>query len=315
MNTDTPLHINKAGCCGDPGCGCKARSGSDPLALTVALLIVAVLGFAAYAKFTGPNPHEKIPGTDVLLDHAVAAVEVLVIVGLLALHRLKAAWLVVAVMFAGFAGYAGFYTILGRSCGCFGNLWKPPLGVTLAIDAVFALAALGLARRRGASARLLIPTAIIGVLACAGGYLYADSKPRQETIAAKYENKDGPQRLLESELLADVRALPAGSPAYYLFVFDPDCHVCEEMMPRVDWEAGEYESTADPVLQVRKFSVNDLESQHGIERWAFAPTPFVVVVRDGQVLRGLPWQGRPSPWFGEGAPYPKDVKALLEAQP
>lgn len=312
MNPDTNLPIKQSGCCSTGGCACAPRKGFDAVAFTAALLVSGVLGFAALAKFTGPNPNEKILDTGILLDYAVAGVEVIVILGLLALHRVKYAWLITAIMFAGFAGYAGFYAlVLKRSCGCFGKLWTPPLGVTLAIDIAFVFLSLAMAKRRGAKLGIIFATLGIAGLASFAGYKYADSKPRQETVAAKYENKDGPQRLLESSLLADLRDLPAGSPAYYIFVFDPDCHVCEGMKPIIEFQTADLEANADPDLQVRQYSVPDLEAQVGIERWAFSPTPFVIVVKDGQVLRTLSWNGKPSPWFGEGTPYPNEVKSLL----
>jgi hypothetical protein len=305
MTQDTNLPIKKAGCCSTGGCACQSRKGFDAVAFTAALLISGVLGFAALAKFTGPNPNEKIPGTDFLLDYAVAGVEVIVILGLLALHRVKYVWLLTAIMFA------GFYTALGRSCGCFGKLWTPPLGVTLAIDIAFVFLSLAMAKRRGAKLGLILPTLAIAGLACFAGYKYADNKPRAETTQVQYENKDAPQRLLESALLADLRDMPAGAPAYYIFLYDPDCHVCEEMKPIVEMDAGNLDSSADADLQVRMYSIPELETQLGIERWAWMGTPSVVVIKDGQVLRNLAWNDKPSPWFGEGTPYPNEVKSLL----
>ncbi len=311
MTQHTNLPIKKNDCCSTGGCACQPRKGFDPVALTAGLLVSGVLGFAALAKFTGPNPNEKIPGTDFLLDYAVAGAEVIVILGLLALHRAKHVWLLTAIMFAGFAGYAGFYTALGRSCGCFGKLWTPPLGVTLAIDIAFVFLSLVMAKRRGAKFGIILAALAVAGLASFAGYKYADSKPRAETVAEKHENKDAPQRLLESALLADLRDLPAGAPAYYIFLFDPECHVCEEMKPIVDMDSGNLESSADPDLQVRMYSIPELEAQLGIERWAWMGTPSVVVIKDGQVLRNLMWNNKPSPWFGEGTPYPNEVKSLL----
>lgn len=312
MTQDTNLPIKQTGCCSTGGCACQPRQGFDAVAFTAALLISGVLGFAALAKFTGPNPNEKILDTGILLDYAVAGVEVIVILGLLALHRVKYTWLITAIMFAGFAGYAGFYAlVLKRSCGCFGKLWTPPLGVTLAIDIAFVFLSLAMAKRRGATLGLILPTLAVAGLACFAGYKYADNKPRAETVAVKHANKDAPQRLLESALLADLRDLPAGAPAYYLFLYDPDCHVCEEMKPIVEMDSGNLESSADPDLQVRMYSIPELETQLGIERWAWMGTPSVVVIKDGQILRNLSWNGKPSPWFGEGTPYPNEVKSLL----
>lgn len=131
----------------------RIPAGWNFAALLAALLVCAVLGIAAFSKISDPNKAKFITlgGTSFEYDRWIGFFEVLVILALLAGHRLRAAWLGVLVMFSAFSGYAAFYLVSGKSCGCFGNAldgtpleWMTAKGVSLGFDILFVLIALGL---------------------------------------------------------------------------------------------------------------------------------------------------------------------------
>lgn len=289
-----------------------------------ALLACAMLGFAAFAKFKGPNPAKVLIESDsffmhekgLLLDHVVAVVEVFVIVGLLIFHRRRWAWCLTALMFSGFAGYTLAYLIRGEPCGCFGALWTPPHGLTFGLDIFFAAASFMLCGPRGSSAMKLT----IGMLACLGaGFTYAKftAPPKQaDAIQAELE-KTGvrpEQTLLESDFLADVFADKASHITYYVFVYDPDCHHCMAMLPNVELQKKELDEVEDPVLRVRIVSIPEIKAKLGIETYVWSPTPTALFIRDGQLIMDTK-DGQPTPRriSGNDVPFPKDPEVYDKA--
>ncbi|GEM_PF-2114725 len=161
-------------------------------AAVLAVALSAALGLAAYAKFTHPNKakrmFESADGADyVLQDPIVAAVEVVVILALLLGHRLKIAWVGVTLMFGGFAGYALFYLLRGEPCGCFGELFTPPIWMTFVIDVVAVAAGLGMLAWRGVSLGKLAGL-LVGAVALGGvGFAFADTTA---PLTAEEEQRD-----------------------------------------------------------------------------------------------------------------------------
>ncbi len=269
--------------CGAGGCAC--RPGADPVALGIAVLMALVLGFAIFAKFYAPNPKQ------VTLEYVVGAAQSLVILGMFAFHRAWWAWSGLTLMWAALAGYSFFKSWHGEACGCFTTLWEPPPYFTAVLDSVFAIAALGLSVRRGSPRGVAV-----GVLACAllcGGIGWfvgqATTPPRRAEVAKQYEGKDAKTRLFESDLMADIREQPEDGPGWLIFCFDPSCHTCEEIKPFMEFKQAGYEEIGDPIMQIRMFSLPEVQEQTGIEVHAWE-TPTIFIVRDGRITRS--WSGK-----------------------
>lgn len=283
--TNADVRLSAAGdCCGGhPSC-CR-RAARDPLALAVAILMVAVLGFATFAKFYAPNPKE------LALEYSVGVAESFVILAALVFHRRWWMWSGLAIMWAGLAGWSFFKSWHGEACGCFSTLWEPPPYTTGTLDSVFAVISLGLAARRGAGGRHVLGAAALAILAGLIGWMAADAKtpPRRVEVAQVHGGKEARHRLLESDLMADIREQPEGGPAWLIFVYDPDCHICEGIKPFMEFLQAGYEETGDPVMQIRMFSIPDLEKETGIETYAWE-TPTIFIVHSGHITRT--WKGK-----------------------
>ncbi len=275
--------------------GRDARAGgfSRACAFVVALSVSLVLQFAAVGKILGPNPKVFLlqPGeyglkSGLLLDYAAAAGELVFVLLLMAWHGRKFVWPLVSMMFAGFAGYSLYWTIRNESCGCFGVLWTPPLGVTLALDIGLALIALMVAGGLRLSKGLIVLVLLLNGGLTYVGYCFAQhNAPPLKTVES---GKTGQDRLLASELMKDIRDQPAGGPAWYVFVFDPTCHICEQMKPFVE-QYQQQSDAGDPNLRVRQFAIPDLKAKLGIDEFEWFPTPTVFIVKDGAILKV--WRG------------------------
>lgn len=266
-------------------------------AFVVALSASLVLQFAAVAKVLGPNPKTFLiqPGQygfehGLLLDYAVAVGELVIVLLLMAWHRCRWVWPLVAMMFAVFAGYSLYWTIRGEKCGCFGKLWEPPLGVTLGIDIAMVFLSLMIA---GA---MRVPKGLIAMMLAAcvglgfGGYVMAErlAPPKRTEVVGM----TGQDRLLASELLKDVREQPDGGPRWYVFVHDPDCHLCEQMKPMIEMFEQQY-SAGDPNMRVRTLSVVEIKEKAGIETYEWNPTPTALLIKDGVIEKV--WRGTEVP--------------------
>jgi hypothetical protein len=361
---------------GDHGSPSGAGAAWNVVALAAAVLLSGALGLAAYAKFTHPNKAKRLfesaDGADyVLQDPVIAGFEVAVILALLLGHRLKLAWVGVTLMFGGFAGYALFYLLRGESCGCFGELFTPPIWLTFAIDIVAVGVGVGLLAWRGVR-RPRLGGLLLGAVALAGvGFGFASAtapmtaeqeqqqaeQRARERVAQEQQNAsddgdrdagvngepsgeqdvvdgsaddgadggtagdgadlpgraDGftaPERLLRSDLMADIRreTIGEGVPAYYVFVHDPDCPTCAEKMVFVEQYAMTH-AEDDQVLRVADFEKLAIEratrdnAEGPIRFSAWRGSPVVFVVRQGRVT---------NVYRDETAPRPGDVRADLE---
>ncbi|MDX2115880.1 MAG: hypothetical protein SFZ24_09735 [Planctomycetota bacterium] len=269
-----------------------ARAASTVFAVAIA----GLLAFTAIGKGFYPNLKEiRVEGTDWVLrdgvlDKGIAGFEVLVLIAALALHRRWWAWLLNAVFFAALAGFSAFKSWHGEACGCAGGLVEFPKYFMFALDVVIALASVAMAVAlkgpKPVAAAVLVASGLFGW----SGWVAADATtpPRRAETAQKHEGKTAVQRLFEAEPLRDIREQPAGGPAWMVCAFDPTCHICEAMKPLINFKREELAETGDPVLQIREFSIPDMEKQIGIEPFAWE-TPTVFIVQDG-VVRKI-WSG------------------------
>lgn len=333
------------------------------LSLALGVLIAAVLQFAAAAKVahgadvlrrmkdaalqkqagmrTSFNPadyqflvqpSEAFKG-GVPLDFVIAAAEFALVVLVLVAHRTRAVWLLVAIVFATFAGYGLQRLLNGQPCGCFGDLWHPPDGVTLALDVLFVAGALAIAGLRRTPRGLLIGAVVLSLAGAAGGYVYAQTTapdaratssvqpPKTPEARPASENADARQdqapvdpapaegtaaeRLLASDLMADVReAHASGDPTvYYVFIWDPTCVTCERYHPIVTYYQNEYAETGDVFLQILDFEKSELEARVGIPEHAWDSSPGVFLVKNGEVIE------QPG---GEDAPLPDAIHRKIQ---
>lgn len=274
-----------------------ASRGATTAALVFALAVAGLLLFTAYAKAFYPSPKPvpiegfrlTIPGP--VFDRTIAGFEVAVAVGVLALHRAWAAWAMSAIFFGALGGYSLFKSWHGESCGCFAAMFEAPPYSMFAVDVVIALGSLGIAACLKAP-RAILPVALVGALA--GGYAgwtfsQATTPPRRAETAAKHGGKLAHARLFDSELMRDIREQDESGPAWLIFCYDPDCHICEAMKPLIEFKMEEYAETDDPVLRIRMFSIPELTKTVGIESFAWE-TPTLFVVQRGRITKL--WSGK-----------------------
>ncbi|MGP1346197.1 MAG: thioredoxin family protein [Phycisphaerales bacterium] len=89
--------------------------------------------------------------------------------------------------------------------------------------------------------------------------------------------------LVASNLLTEEREDGLGT-AYYIFIHDPNCSVCERLKPMVYDEMARFEEEGNPFIRVREFTVPDLTEKLRIDHWAWTTTPTVILIRDGEIL-------------------------------
>lgn len=305
-----------------------ARRGRtfDVVGLGAAVVTCAVLGFAAFAKLYEPNPKNVIFG-DFLEDYVVAGFEIVVILGLLALHARKVVWMLTAALFAGFAGYSGYWNFSrGEPCGCFGQLWEPPQGVSVAIDLVLLLLALGMAWRFGARKTGLAGTLVACVLAVGAGAYYAYSKspesfegevvveetPEGERVARELTPAE---TLWRCELMSDSRQAHENGEllATFVFVYEVGCSTCEMYKPDMEYHQLMLEENDDLFLNVVMVSTDEAEAQCGIPLHAWEPAPIVFAFREGEFVEDrFRYSGEETPFdivqrvyeWVAGSPYP-----------
>lgn len=280
----------------------------NALALITALLITATLGLAAAGKLMGPDENKLFFGTDILLDHVVAGVEILLILLVLALHRTKLIWPIVTVVFAGFFGYATYWTLTeGKPCGCFGELWEPPLGVSMGMDAVFAIAGLALAFAYGGRAIMLAVTFVIALGAGWVGYDYAYNHSPEKALAEN-EGVPTPVRFLESDMMTFAREAPDDAPAYMIFVHEKGCEVCERYLRDMEFFGEALEERDDELLRIREFPLDRIEVDTGIAPWEWpaGSPPVVFVVQWGEIITVPGSQDFEKRWY-TGDETPLDI--------
>ncbi|MEM1166951.1 MAG: MauE/DoxX family redox-associated membrane protein [Planctomycetota bacterium] len=313
----------------------RGRRPSGPRAVITpvfGLVIGVVLQFAAVAKLMSPSldPHKQTTLFGLLeesipRDYAIATAEMVVVMLILAVHRWKVTWVCAALMFAGFAGYAGYYTLRNEPCGCFGKLWTPPNGFTFTADVVFAVGSLCLAMAWGLRFKVAAGVTVAGVLLAGLGFAVAQtSAPPKKDEVVEQLGATGPELLQQgaSLLPGAAEAFSAGieDPVYYLFIHDPGCFTCEQMkLTCVDQDQEFLELTEDPFLRVRQLDVFDIRGVLEIPETAWYPTPTAMVVWGGEILHV--WSGEEAPCPGTGATIggpPEDdgvYRTILEAGP
>lgn len=273
--------------------------GARRAALIVAVLLAALLGFTAYAKFFYPNLKPLVLNgaattmSNSVIDRGTAGLEVVLLLMILALYRRWWLWLGAAVFFGGLAGYSCFKSWHGESCGCAGGLVEFPKYVMFGVDVVVAGVSLALAAGLGARRGAVIGALVLALMAGALGWQAssATTPPRRQEMAQKHEGKLAHDRLLASPLMQDIREQPAGGAAWLVFVHDPTCHICEAMKPTIDFKMAELAETLDPVLQVRTFSVPEMEKDERVRIETFAwETPTMFIVQDGRITKM--WRGK-----------------------
>ncbi|TVQ78672.1 MAG: thioredoxin [Phycisphaeraceae bacterium] len=266
----------------------------------------------------------------VLLDFVLAFAEFGVVVLLLLLHRGRVMWGVTTLMFGGFFGYAVFRLMQGQPCGCFGTLWQPPEWFSVTIDGVFVVLGLALLAIRRTSIPVL--GVVLGLtLACAvTGYFYARATDPRVTVAptpAPVVDRGGgvprdpvevevvdssllpEERLLRSELLAEIRGLTESEPGLgvYLFLWSPTCATCQAMKPTIDYFQEQYDAEENPVLRVRSIRKGTIASRLGIQDHEWPTSPAILIIQDGQVV---------AMFGGDGSPLPNQVfEAIMAGEP
>jgi len=278
------------------------------LAFVVALLVSLLFQFAAVGKVMGPNPNIYLIKAGqsgwfkdgLLLDYAAAGAQFVFVLLLMAWHRRRFVWPVVVFAFAALAGYSLYWTLRGEKCGCFGKLWEPKPGVSVVIDVGMVVLALlvSLALRTG---RAAIAAVLVFALAF-GGVGYSAAQQFAPPKRTETPGMTGNERLLASDLLKGVREQPAGGPRWYLFIHDPDCHLCEQLRPMIEMFEQQYGET-DPNLRIRKLTVGEIKEKTGIETFEWNPTPTALLIRDGVVEKV---------WRGEQVPIP-DPEFVIKA--
>ncbi len=291
-----------------------APAGWNLAAMLIAILVCAVLGVAAYSKIVDPNKAKFIVlgGSEFRYERAIGIFEVLVILALLAGHRLRLAWLGVLALFALFAGYAGYYFASGESCGCFGNAlddtpfeWMTIKGVSVAFDLLFVLAALALLAWRGFSGKtitglvgaamvLSVGGAWLGSVECANSPACGSKPPPPPSNGNQVENfppglqvNHQASALLRQDAYAELIASSAENPdkMWYVFVYDPDCSECMAMKPVVDLLKDQDEAEDSPYMEVLSVTKQDAQDAYGIDFWTWESGATIIIVQGGDILR------------------------------
>lgn len=274
-----------------PATPAALRTTAKPGALEwiASILVGGLLVFAASMKVFNHGETALGPGTFVL-----AAGETLFAALLIAFRTRWWAWASAAALFGAFAGFAGFRSYWGStSCGCFGALSIPP-NITMSIDIAIALLATFMAARRSAT---MSPTGLVatvaGIAAVLGsGVGFAVSDPRPEDFG-----DDATRLLLElrptarpDDPIKEIRALMpevasrnAGGPAWYLYVFNPDCPICQEHLPRM--RALQARWADSDILRLGIISMADLQEYANIPQYAWGTPPLTLLVQRGIVAR------------------------------
>ena len=137
----------------------------------------------------------------------------------------------------------------------------------------------------------------------------AEQTPEQEAAArraARIEalgtRASAPERLVRSDLFADIMGQPDGGPAWLVFIYDPECEVCMEKKPDYDDWQVELAESEEP-LRVFQITKEEAEGSTGVEYWAWTGSPVTFLVRDGVVTNR---------WVDEAAPNPEEILFDLE---
>lgn len=230
------------------------------------------------------------------------------------------------------------------SCGCFGSLSVPPpitLGIDagVVVASVLLVRALG-AGAIGLTVlgALTIPAAIGGGVYAMSLLSPKDFAPSEAIVEAMREGGGesaaggvevttfDPLSMRATEAMRFVPrvagktgALSAGwlselgeatgvaepaRPAWLVFVYDPDCQVCQLFLPSMRSYAAEARDRGDAFLRVILIEKKDLEA-YGIEDWAWPASPTTALLWKGGIVHE---------WGGEETPEPRKIRERIEKE-
>lgn len=107
-----------------------------------------------------------------------------------------------------------------------------------------------------------------------------------------------------SELGEATGAVEPVRPAWLVFVYDPDCHVCQQFLPSMRSYAAEARERGDAYLRVILIEKKDL-AEYGIEDWAWPASPTTALLWRGGIVHE---------WGGEETPEPRRIRERLEKE-
>ena len=137
------------------------------ISLCFAFLIAGIFLFAAVGKIFFPRENLKI------FEISVGVFETLVVFLLFLYYKRWETWLLVALLFASWAGYAFFWMHAKLPCSCMGTMVEFPASFTFALDCFFWGASMGLSHFLGANSKKIRMALIVSPAAGIGGYFIA----------------------------------------------------------------------------------------------------------------------------------------------
>lgn len=129
---------------------------------------------------------------------------------------------------------------------------------------------------------------------------FLEMRPEDVPVTAA-QATNAARTLVASNLMTAERRDDLGT-AYYLFIHDPACNVCEQLKPMIFDARDRFEEEGNPFIQVREFSVPFLFENLRIQHWAWESTPTVIVVKDGTIIHES---------AGATVPVPEEIEAQL----
>ena len=97
-------------------------------------------------------------------------------------------------------------------------------------------------------------------------------------------------------------AAESEGPAWLIFVYDPNCDVCQRFLPF--YTGYEQANSEDALLRVVTVQKGDL-TKFGIEDWAWAHSPTTLLVHRGEIIHE---------WGGEDTPMPGAIRGRMETE-
>ena len=106
-------------------------------------------------------------------------------------------------------------------------------------------------------------------------------------------------RLASTYAREELATATGEGPAWLVFVYDPNCDVCQKFLPF--YEGYETDSAEDALLRVATVKKSDLV-RFQIEDWAWTHSPTVLLVKGGAIIQE---------WGGEDSPIPGAVRERI----
>ena len=133
-----------------------------------ALLISIFLFIAAYGKFF--YPAEKLKHLDIL----TSVFEIGLIIFLFVFRMRAWGWLIAAVIFASWGGYAIYWCCLKLPCSCLGSMVALPSGYAVALDFLFLIVSCAMSFLLGARRSMIYCIVLCALLCGLVGYAFAE---------------------------------------------------------------------------------------------------------------------------------------------